>query len=659
MFVYVRLLNGFQKILVYKLPEKMAGQNLINTCVLVPLREKKLSAFVVAQTTKLKEPATFAIKEIIGPKPFPADANFHHFVQKIAELYFTNSLIFYQKLRQFLKKKEDKLDAFSLLPPPSEAAPLDCTLTEEQATAATYICQTLDTGSFAPVVLHGVTSSGKTEVYKAAMHKALAQGKTVLFLLPEVSLALQFRERLSKGMPDATIYDFHSASSPREKKAVWQALLKKQPIVIVGVHLPILLPIANLGLIIIDEEHEAGFEEKKHPKLNSKYLAILRASQYKIPIVLGSATPSVQTLHNVQTKGWPLFKLTKRFMGAFPTIRTIVLPKQPKRRTSFWISKELETAIADCLKNGKQAIMFLNRRGYSFFVQCRQCGFVITCPACSVSLTSHQNANGDLTLRCHYCSYQRLVPVACDGCKGGSFITKGIGTQQLVEILHNMFPAARIARADLDVTSKKDLWLATAAAFERGEIDILVGTKSITKGYHFPGVTLVGVIWGDLHAHVPVFNAAEECLQQLIQVAGRAGRVHPESTVIVQAMYDHDLFNFINESDYLAFAEQELATREETWYPPFCRLIQIELKHKDAAQVEKDAKKLFTHLHTAAQLFTTPISVLGPATPAVHKIQHVETRHIFIKTPQFHEIKQLVASGLALPLKSSVFVQLV
>jgi len=657
MFVYVKLLNGFSKTLVYKIPEKMLGQNLHHTCVLVPLRKKKISAFVVAQTKELRQPAQFEIKEIIGLKPFPKDSLFHSFVQKTATLYFTDSLFFYKKLRQFLKKREITLPEGAISSNDQMQAN---TLTDEQTQAVEYIHQTLTKDAFAPIVLHGVTGSGKTEVYKAAMHKTVSQGKTVLFLLPEVSLALQFKERLKQGLPNIAIYDFHSATSPKEKKTVWQALLEKKPIIIVGVHLPVLLPLPNLGLIIIDEEHEMGFEEKKHPKLNSKYLAILRASLHKIPIVLGSATPSVQTLHAVQHKGWQLFRLTKRFAGTFPTIKTVLLSQQPKRRASFWISKELETALAECLVNKKQAIIFLNRRGYSFFIQCKPCGFVVTCPACSVSLTSHQNSSNDLVLRCHYCNYQRLMPSHCDNCKADKehFLTKGIGTQQLVEILHAIFPKAKIARADLDITSKKNVWVHTAAAFERGEIDILVGTKSITKGYHFPGVTLVGIIWGDLHAHIPVFNAVEQCLQQLIQVAGRAGREHTQSCVIVQTMHEHELFKFIDENNYLTFAEQELLARQETWYPPYCRLIQLEIKHKNTLQVDKDAKKLFTMLHEYAQkLGLFSISILGPVTPPIHKIQHVESRHIFIKAHQFQDVQKLIALGLQLSLKSKIFVQ--
>lgn len=623
----------------------------------VPLREKKTTAFVISQVAKPIEKTTFAIKEIIGPKEFPKDEYFHSFVSKSAVLYFTTPLFFYQKLRQFLKKREEPEPTQTLTPQVLHTPPR---LTEEQSIAAEYLKSAISNPNFTPMVLHGVTGSGKTEVYKAAITQACLLNKTVIFLLPEVSLAAQFQIILQTSLPNSIIHSFHSGSSQSEKKSVWKALITGTPIVIVGVHLPIILPIQNLGLIIIDEEHEPGFEEKKHPKLNSKYLALIRAQTYKIPIVLGSATPSVQTLHNVESKGWKLFNLTKRFAGKFPQIHTVVLPLEPKKRASFWISKDLEKAIAACLENKKQAIIFLNRRGYSFFMQCKACGFVFECPYCSVSLTAHRQDAGNLRLECHYCSYSKNIPTVCEGCKISSnqFLTKGIGTQQLVEILQKLFPKARIARADLDITSKKKVWKETATKFQQQELDILVGTKSITKGYHFPGVTLVGVIWGDLHAHIPVFSAGEQCLQQLIQVAGRAGRECPESTVIVQIMHEHDMFKFINEIDYLSFAKQELEDRQASNYPPFCRLAQIELKHKNATQVAQDAQKIF---HYFSQVNPNPdtIHILGPATPAIHKVQNIETQHIFIKAKNFSEIEQLIKLVNVQKLKSQFFVQII
>lgn len=661
MYIYVKMLSGFDKELVYKVPAHLQDQNLKNQCVLVPLRNKKVSALVMRQTAALEQKATFDIKEMIGIKPFPNDPLFHAYAEQGAKLHFTSPILFYQKLRLFFKKtKEPKNATEDTLAYKGENHTYP--LTDEQTHAAAHIINTLNTGTFAPTILHGVTGSGKTEVYKEAIVAAIKTEKTVLLLLPEISLANQFARRLGASLKEVTIITFHANTPLAEKKMMWQLLIKKKPLLIIGVHLPILLPISNLGLIIIDEEHEAGFEEKKAPKLNSKYLALLRAHIYKIPIVLGSATPSMQTLYNAEVKKWPLFQLTRRFSGAFPSIQLVPLLQEPKRRPYFWVSKPLEQAITSCLKEGKQVIIFLNRRGYSFFIQCKLCGFVVTCPTCSVSLTAHQKEDPEkLSLKCHYCDFTRNVPRSCEECHADPkhFLTKGIGTQQLVEILQKLFPKARIARADLDITSKKNEWEKTALMFEHKELDILVGTKSITKGYHFPGVTLVGVIWGDLHAHIPVFNAVEQCLQQLIQVAGRAGREQTESKVIVQLIHDHDMFKFINETDYLTYAREELSEREAAWYPPYCRLVKIEVRHKKAQQVDLDAKKIAAFLRKMVLNINENLTILGPAEPAIHKIQNIEIRHIFIKADNFDIAREVVKGIDGLKLKSSFFAQLV
>ncbi|MDZ4152700.1 MAG: primosomal protein N', partial [Methylicorpusculum sp.] len=397
--------------------------------------------------------------------------------------------------------------------------------------------------------------------------------------------------------PTVILYSFHSATSVKLKKQVWQALLKKEACVIIGVHVPVLLPHPNLGLIIVDEEHEAGYQEKKHPKVNSKEAAILRASLHKIPIVLGSATPSIASLYNVKHRGWHFFQLKKRFAGAFPKIKTVSLTEKKGARRSFWISKELELAIGEQLRKQEQTIIFLNRRGFSFFVQCKACSFVVSCANCSVSLTLH----GNNQLTCHYCGYAIPMPTKCPGCKASEdqLLKKGIGTQQIVSILEKLFPTARIGRADLDVTSKKNIWQQTVTAFELGTLDILVGTQTITKGFHFPNVSLVGIIWADLNLHFPVYNSAETTLQQIIQVAGRAGRQKPDSTIIVQSMIEHPIFRFMHEIDYLNFYTHELHNREELSYPPYGRLIEIELKHVHEQMVEQDANNLAEKLMNA------------------------------------------------------------
>lgn len=448
-------------------------------------------------------------------------------------------------------------------------------------------------------------------------------------MLPEVTLAQQFTNIMRAELPEAiAISSFHSGTSTSEKRALWKNALEVVPQLIIGVHLPILLPLPHLGLIIIDEEHEAGYQEKKHPKINSKEVALMRAQQYNIPILLGSATPSITSLYNVKTRGWYFFQLKQRFAGNFPNVKTVFLSDK-KQRKHFWISTDLYRAIKDRLIKKQQSIIFLNRRGVSFFVQCKSCSFIFECRSCSVSLTLH---NFDI-LTCHYCGYNKRLLPTCPVCTETEFIKKGIGTQKMVTILQKLFPQARIARADIDITSKKKLWQQTVTNFTNGNLDILVGTQSITKGFHFPHVTLVGIIWADLNLHFPHYAASEQTLQQLIQVAGRAGRQSEHSTVIVQAMHNHPIFAYLNEQDYLQFYRKEIESRKSVGYPPYTRLVEIELKHTNEQIIEKESQQIAHALVIQKRTKKLDIHILGPAKPLVHKIQKNHRRTIYIKAP--------------------------
>jgi len=376
--------------------------------------------------------------------------------------------------------------------------------------------------------------------------------------------------------------------------------------------------------------------------------------------LLGSATPSLNSLFNVNKNNWKLFQLKKRFSGNFPKIKQVFFDnKNQKRRKNFWITRELENEIKQTLEKKEQTIIYLNRRGYSFFVQCKNCGFIFECPNCSVSLTLHKKTNEPEHLRCHYCDYQKNMPLSCPECELDGrkhFLKKGIGTQQVVTILQNLFPDAKIERADLDSTSKKRSWRETVEKFENGELDILVGTQTITKGYHFPKVTLVGILWADLNLHFPVFNASETTLQQLIQVAGRAGRQCSESKVIVQTMQNHYIFNHLNEQDYLNFCKKELELRKEINYPPFGRLVQIELKNTNSMELEAEAHKLCENLHKINNDQNLDIQILGPARPVVHRIQKTESRQIFLKTKNFQKVHFLLENIDLSSIKSHCFV---
>jgi primosomal protein N' (replication factor Y) (superfamily II helicase) len=644
MYINVKLLNGFSKILTYKVPSTWDIAPVKGAMVTVPLQQRTEIAFVTEVIEQLQEPVSFKIRTALNLEKTPCDPFYTEFITALSDYYLLEPLQFYKRLKSFLQQKE--LDSpieqsFDHIVQKSMSE-----LTEEQQKAVDQILEALNQKKYQPFLLQGVTGSGKTELYKQAMVKAHKEHTTTFFLVPEVSLAVQFTNLLKKSLPHIPMYGFHSATSVSDKKDLWQALLQGRPIVIIGVHLPLLLPIANIGLIIIDEEHDVGFQEKKHPKINTKEAALLRAKISNIPIILGSATPSISSLHNVILGKWKRLLLSKRYSGTFPSVKFVKLTSD-KKRSQFWISKELEQALRERLVKKEQSIIFLNRRGYSFFVQCAACGFVCECPSCSVSLTLHE----DRSLRCHYCSYAIVQPERCPSCKPEkpTMLKKGIGTQQVVSIVQSLFPEARIARADLDSTVNKKKWQKIVDDFHAGNIDVLIGTQTITKGYHFPGVTLVGILWADINLHIPFYNAAETTLQQLIQVAGRAGRQSQESLVIVQSMIGHSVFQFLREQDYSKFYEYEMMHRQQLHYPPCGRFVELELRHADEEVLERESMQCVQLL----TMFLKEISdyesctILGPAKPPVHKIKNIFSRKIYLKASSYgivHQVcKQLFA----------------
>ncbi len=652
MFIHVRLLKGFPKPLTYKVPELWPQHNLVGHIVHVPIQKRTEHALVIEQS--MHHPAvSFAIKEALALEPFPLDPNYHTFIEKLSDYHQLEPLHFFRRMRSFIEQEKESIRAPRVPVELVAQRTQTVTLTTEQQAVTDFVIKHIHTPAYTPTVLHGVTGSGKTECYKKMICAALERGKSALLLLPEVTLALQFEQIMRAQLPESIIIcAFHSAATARDKKVLWKHVLEGTPLLIIGVHLPVLLPITNLGLIIVDEEHEVGYQEKKHPKINSKEAALIRAQLVGIPIVLGSATPSITSLYNVKKRGWHFFQLKHRFAGAFPDVKTVFLSDKKYRR-NFWISQELENGIRDRLEKHEQTIIFINRRGFSFFVQCKECGFIFECPNCSVSLTLHDNN----TLTCHYCEHTRTLPQTCPGCKNehATFIKKGIGTQQVVAILEKLFPYAKIGRADQDATRKKTTWHETLCAFENRQLDILVGTQTITKGFHFPGVTLVGILWADLNLHFPVYNATETTLQQLIQVAGRAGRQSSNSLVIVQAMGDHPVFKYLNEIDYPQFYADEIENRHALNYPPHGRLAEIELKHTNETIVQRDAEKLTEHLLAFAKQKNLAIRILGPALPPVSKIKQTHIRKIYLKGADLAGAKALWQAASKTKTSSQLF----
>lgn len=648
MFARVRLLNGCHKTFTYTVPEDWNSETLCGSLVTVPFHNRLEKALVIELTNERSGEEKFEVRALAQREPFPNDPIYRHFIQALAHHYAIDPFVFYQRLRTCLKASKECPEPYL-----QSSVPLykKVQLTPEQEKIVAEIIPDIDQEIFRATLLHGVTGSGKTEIYKKLFIHTLAQGKSALLLTPEVSLAVQFTALLRKTLPPTIpIFCFHSATSATEKKQLWRMLIAGRPVLIIGVHQPIFLPIPELGLIVVDEEHESGYQEKKHPKINTREAAIMRAQRAQIPIVLGSATPALTSWWCTQTRGWRLCSLTQRFGGSFPTVKMVNIRNDEAKRSSFWLSTPLEEAIRKTLAKQEQIIIYLNRRGYSFFVQCAECGFVFTCRNCSVSLTLHD----DKTLRCHYCGHQEPEPSSCPNTKcspTAKLLKKGIGTQQVVSILARKFPHARIARADLDATINKKKWSETIGQFTRREIDILVGTQTITKGYHFPGVTLVGVLWADVNLTIPFYNAAETTLQQLLQVAGRAGRQSPESLVIVQTLVDHQLFRFLNEVTYPEFLTYELEYRQSLSYPPYVRFVELELKHEDETVVQADALACVVLLKEKFGELT----ILGPAQPPVHKVKNVFSRKIYLKAGSYKPLLEAYCELKNIERQSSLY----
>jgi len=380
MFIQVRLLKGFPEPLIYEIPQEWDDLALVGKLVRVPIQTQIRSALVINKMQEKPRNIAFTIKRAHMIEPFPADPYYFKFIEQLSSYYQVEPLHFIKRVQQFLMEKEMAAHSIHpLLPSAIADTQGDRTkeevvvLTDEQQLVVDGVSPYLAQPAYKPTVLHGVTGSGKTEVYKNLIAQNFDLKKNSLLMLPEVTLAIQFEKLLRAQLPaHIPIFSFHSATTTKNKRLLWHALLTQQPILIIGVHLPILLPLPNLGLIIIDEEHEIGYQEKKHPKVNTKEAAIWRASMHGIPIILGSATPSISTLYNVKHKGWQFYQLKKRFAGSFPTMQTVFL-NDKKQRRNFWVSKPLEDAIRDRLAKKEQTILFLNRRGYSFFVQCKAC----------------------------------------------------------------------------------------------------------------------------------------------------------------------------------------------------------------------------------------------------------------------------------------------
>ncbi|WP_018290550.1 primosomal protein N' [Verrucomicrobium sp. 3C] len=479
-----------------------------------------------------------------------------------------------------LRKAQRRRHPLRSLPPGLGELPV---LTEDQTRVLEAIRAAIRQNGFSPFLLFGVTGSGKTEVYLRSVGEALSQGRSALVLVPEIALTPQLVEQVQSRFGDrpGKVALWHSRLSAGERHDQWQDIVCGRARVVVGARSAVFAPLRGLGLIVVDEEHESAYKQGETPRYHARDVAVMRARREGIPVLLGSACPSLESYANALAGKYRLLELSVRVEDRpLPLVRVVDLRRRAKKSRAVagassperpCLSPELQEELGKRLAQREQAILYVNRRGYARVLQCSDCGAVRECPHCSVALTYHRAGEN---LRCHFCGHSEPFPNACSACHGGRFDALGTGTERIVESVEAAFPSAKVLRMDSDSMAKKGALPDALRAFAERRFDILVGTQMVAKGLHFPGVTLVGVVQIDGLLHMPDFRSAEKAFQQLLQVAGRSGRGETRGVVYIQTRCPvHPAIQFARHHDYRGFAEQDLEFRASFGYPPATRLV--------------------------------------------------------------------------------------
>lgn len=497
------------------------------------------------------------------------------------------------------------------------------------------------------VLLHGVTASGKTEVYIHLIEEAVAAGKQVLYLVPEIALTTQLTDRL-RAVFGERLGVYHSRFSDPERVEIYRNVLNGSGYqVIIGVRSSLFLPFQHLGLIIIDEEHDASYKQQDPaPRYHARSAAIMLAKMHGAKVLLGTATPAIETYYNAQQGKYGLVTLTERFQGAtLPEIHMVDLQRQYKRKMmTGHFSDAVIRVMGEELRKGKQIIIFQNRRGFASYLECPACAYVPKCINCDVSLTEHRRTG---TLECHYCGYTTPIPTSCPVCGSSRLYDRGFGTEQIEEEVLRLFPEARVARMDLDTTRNKHGHETLISRFAEHEIDILIGTQMVTKGLHFNDVSLVVVLKADALLNQPDFRASERAYQMLEQVAGRAGRTAGAAGQVIMQATDaaNPLYLHVHRHDYLSLYEEQIEERRLFRYPPFYRLITIVLKHREPSRLDVAARTLQERL---SRIFGTRCSTI--ITPAVSRVQNLFVRELNLRieaSAPYAAAKQRLAEQIA------------
>lgn len=490
-------------------------------------------------------------------------------------------------------------------------------LTNEQQTAITPILQTIDKELHRVFLLYGVTGSGKTEVYLQSIQQVLEKGKEAIVLVPEIALTPQMVKRFKGRFGDAVAV-MHSGLSTGEKYDEWRKIQRKEVKVVVGARSAIFAPFENIGIIIIDEEHETSYKQEENPRYHARDVAIERAKKYGCPVVLGSATPALESFARAKKGVYELLSLPSRMnSGPMPHVEIVDMREELREGNRSMFSRALLEKLKNRLEKQEQTVLFLNKRGHSSFVMCRDCGYVVNCPDCDISLTYHRFNE---RMKCHYCGFESQVPHECPECQSEHIRYFGTGTQKVEEELFKVLPEARVIRMDVDTTSKKGAHERLLNDFGEGKADILLGTQMIAKGLDFPKITLVGVLSADTMLHIPDFRSSEKTFQLLTQVSGRAGRHELTGEVIVQTYTpEHYSIQFAAQQDYDLYYEREMQIRKLHHYPPFYYISLITVSHENLMKVISVTEKITGYIRHS---LSSEAIVLGPVASPIPRIKN-------------------------------------
>jgi primosomal protein N' (replication factor Y) len=626
----------------YKVPGHLADSLKIGQRVWVPFRNRRIVGYVVGFLAKSDISRLKKISEVIDKSPI-LNRDILRLTKWMGEYYFSSwGEAIEAAIPGALRKGRVKIKVRRPWLEESYPRTLDLEPTGEQKQALRLILKGLDDNQFKVFLLFGISASGKTEIYLQAIGHALRQGKSAVILVPEISLTPQtvehFRSRFGKA-----VAIFHSRLSAGEKLRQWQNIKSGRSNIVIGTRSAVFSPVKRLGVIVIDEEHENSYKQDDSPRYHAREVAIARAKISQAVVILGSATPSLESYYKAKKGFYKLIKLSRRIEDRMlPSVQIVDMRKEirPKGRTKI-LSRLLKEAIYTRLAKNEGVILFLNRRGFSTFVNCKNCGYVLRCKFCGIPLTYHFHKD---SLVCHYCGYRQKTDEVCPQCKKGYLSYFGIGTQKVESEVARFFPQTSISRMDTDSVRFRGAHERILGEFKKGKINILVGTQMIAKGLHIPQVTLVGVISADVTLNLPDFRSSERTFQLLMQVAGRAGRGPQKGEVVIQT-YNPDNYSIRTASqyDFEQFYKQEIISRKELKFPPYLHLVSLVFRGKSEKNVIKAARGLARILQ---RLKARGVKIVGPAPLPLAKLRGNFRWHIILKGKEVTIINKSLRQGL-------------